>query len=274
MTGDQAPEDRIASFRANNQRAVAALEAVAAYTQTAPWETGPLPSAADPERDPGHLSRLLCGVRHLADQFYGLRFREVRDLADELYARAGTAAPGSPAAAEAAAAAAIDIYELTMPARMRRPGRIWPLGTLAEFDGYARSRSISREAAVARLTAGLLASLRQYADRQGLDFGTAMATAIREHAQQCLSAYGPAGTGLAPGQRPAPVLTRPSAAPPFEPVFTHQGVVTSPGDAEWLLIRTAARTEHAKQRRYPASDRDADDRLALTETLAKGVRPA
>jgi hypothetical protein len=258
----------MASFRASNQRAVAALEAVAAYAQTAPWEAGSLPAAADPERDPGRLSRLLCGVRHLADQFYGLRFREVRDLADEFYARAGTAAPGSPAGAEAAAAA-IDIYELTRPDRMRRPGSVWPAGALAEFDGYAGSRGISREAAAARLTAGLLASLRQYADRQGLDFGAAMAAAIREHAQQCLSAYGPAGTGLAPGQRPAPVLTRPSAAPPFEPVVTHQGVVTAPGDAEWLLIRTTARTEHAEQRGYPASDRDADDRLALTEALTR-----
>ncbi|HEX7161530.1 MAG TPA: hypothetical protein VF223_09895, partial [Trebonia sp.] len=230
--------------------------------------TGSLPDTADPERDPERLSRLLCGVRHLADQFYGLPFREVRDLADELYARAGTAAPGSPAGAKAAAAAT-DIYELTMPARMRRPGSIWPLGTLAEFDGYAGSRGISREAAVAWLTAGLLASLRQYADRQGLDFGAAMAAAIREHAQQCLSAHGPAGTGLAPGRRPVPVLARPPAAPPFEPAATHQGVVTAPGDAEWLLIRTTARIEHARQHGYRASDRDADDRIALTEALAR-----
>ena len=192
----------MASFRANNQRAIAALETVAAYAQTAPWQTSSLPAGADPERDRERLSRVLCGVRHLSDQFYGLRFHQIRATADELYTWARTAAPGSSAGAEAAAAA-IDIYQLTMPARMRRPGSIWPLDTLAEFDSYASSRGISREAAVARLTSGLLASLRQYADHQDLDFGSAMAAGLRAHAQQCLSAYGPIDTGLVPDRRPA-----------------------------------------------------------------------
>jgi len=257
----------MAGFRANNQRAVAALEAVAAYAQTAPWQTSSLPADPGPERDRERLSRALCGVRHLSDQFYGLRFHQVRDTADELYAQARTAAPGSPAGAEAAAAA-IDIYELTMASRMRRPGGIWPLDTPAEFDSYAGTRGISREAAVARLTAGLVASLRQYADRQGLDFGTAMAAGLRAHAQQCLSAYGPIDTGLAPDRRPAAVLTRSAAALPFEPVVTHQGVVTALGDAEWLLIRTAARIEQSQQRGYLAGDRDHDDRRALAGALA------
>ena len=258
----------MASFRANNQRAIAALETVAAYAQTAPWQTSSLPAGADPERDRERLSRVLCGVRHLSDQFYGLRFHQIRATADELYTWARTAAPGSSAGAEAAAAA-IDIYQLTMPARMRRPGSIWPLDTLAEFDSYASSRGISREAAVARLTSGLLASLRQYADHQDLDFGSAMAAGLRAHAQQCLSAYGPIDTGLVPDRRPAVVLTRSAAAPPFEPVVTHQGVVTALGDAEWLLIRTAARIEQKEQRSYLTSDRDLDDRRALTGALAR-----
>ena len=207
MTEDRTPEDRMASFRANNQRAIAALEAVAAYAQTAPWQTSSLPAGADQERDRERLSRVLCGVRHLSDQFYGLRFYQIRGTADELYTWARTAVPGSSAGAEAAAAA-IDIYELTMPARMRRPGSFWPLGSLAEFHSYASSRGISREAAVARLTSGLVASLRQYADHQGLDFGIAMAAGLRAHAQQCLSAYGPIDTGLVPDRRPAVILTR------------------------------------------------------------------
>ena len=268
MTEDRAPEDRIASFRASNQRAIAALETVAAYAQTAPWQTSSLPAGADQERDRERLSRVLCGVRHLSDQFYGLRFHQIRATADELYTWARTAAPGSSAGAEAAAAA-IDIYQLTMPARMRRPGSIWPLGTLAEFDSYASSRGISREAAVARLTSGLLASLQQYADHQDLDFGSAMAAGLRAHAQQCLSAYGPIDTGLVPDRRPAGVLTPSATAPPFEPVVTHQGVVTAPGDAEWLLIRTAARIEQKEQRSYLTSDRDLDDRRALTDALAR-----
>ena len=268
MTEDRTPEDRMASFRANNQRAIAALEAVAAYAQTAPWQTSSLPAGADQKRDRERLSRVLCGVRHLSDQFYGLRFHQIRGTADELYTWARTAVPGSSAGA-ASAAVAIDIYELTMPARMRRPGSFWPLGTLAEFDSYASSRGISREAAVARLTSGLVASLLQYADHQGLDFGSAMAAGLRAHAQQCLSAYGPIDTGLVPDRRPAVILTRSAAAPPFEPVVTHQGVVTALGDAEWLLIRTAARIEQEEQRGYLTSDRDLDDRRALTDTLAR-----
>jgi hypothetical protein len=268
VTGDRVPEDRMASFRANNQRAMAALKAVAAYAQTARWQTSSPPAGPDPGQDRERLSRVLCGIRHLSNQFYGLRFHQILDTADELYTRARTAAPGSPAGAEAAAAA-IDIHELTVPARMRRPGDIWPLDTLAEFDSYAGSRGISREAAVTRLTAGLVASLRQYADHQGLDFGAAMAAGLRAHAQQCLSAYGPIDTGLSPDQRPAAVLTRSAAALPFEPVVTHQGVVTAPGDAEWLLVRTAARIEQSQQRGYLTSDRDLDDRRALAGALAR-----
>jgi len=261
------PQDRMASFRASNQRAVAALEAVAAYAHTPPWQASSVPAGTGPEQDHDRLSRVLCGIRHLADQFYGLRFHQIRATADELYRRPRTAVPGSPAGA-AAAAAAIDIYELVAPAQMRRPGSIWPLDTLAEFDGYASSRGISREEAVARLTAGLLASLRQYADHQGLDFGSAMAAGLRAHAQQCLSAYGPIDTGIVPDRRPAAVLSPPTEAPPFEPVVTHQGVVTALGDAEWLLIRTAARIGHAEQHGYLTSDRDLDDRRALAGALA------
>jgi hypothetical protein len=264
VSEDRTP-DQMASFHANKQRAVAALEAVSAYAHTAPRQTSSLPAGPGPERGREPLSRVLCGVRHLSDRFYGLRFRQIRDTADGLYARAGTAMPGS----LAGAGAAIDIYEwLTMPARMRRAGSLWPPSTLAEFDGYAGSRGISREAAVARLTSGLIASLRQYADRQGLDFGSAMAAGLRAHTQQCLSAYGPIDTGIAPGRRPAMVLDR-SAAAPFDPVVTDQGVVTALGDAEWLLIRTAARTEHARQHGYPASDHDLDDRRALADALAQ-----
>ena len=267
MTEEQTPDGRMASLRANNQRAIAALEAVAAYAQTASRLTSSLPAGPGPERDHDRLSRVLCGVRHLSDQFYGLRFHQVRDTADGLYRWARAAAPGSPAGAEAAAAA-IDIYELTMPAPTRRPDGAWPLDTLVVFDAYADSHGISPEAAVTRLTAALLASLRQYADHQGLNFGAAMAAGLRAHAQQCLSAYGPIDTGLSPHQRPAAALTRPAAAPPFEPVVTHQGVVTAPGDAEWLLIRTAARIEQEEQRGYLTGYRDLDDRRALAGALA------
>ena len=51
MTEGRAPQDRTASFRTNNQRAVEAHAAVAAYARTAPRETGS--AAPQPTRN-GH----------------------------------------------------------------------------------------------------------------------------------------------------------------------------------------------------------------------------
>ena len=274
MTEDRTPEDRMASFRANNQRAIAALEAVAAYAQTRPWQTSSLPAGADPERDHERLSRVLCGLRHLSDQFNGLRFHQIRSTADELYTWARTALPDSSAGAEAAAAAAIDIYELVTPAQMRRPGSIWPLDILAEFDSCdEQPRHLPGGS---RRPAHLRARRQPPAVRRppGPRLQLGMAAGLRAHAQQCLSAYGPIDTGLIPDRRPAVVLSPSRAAPPFGPVVTHQGVVTAFGDAEWLLIRTAARIEHIDQHEYLTSDRDLDDRRTLADALARGMQPS
>jgi hypothetical protein len=100
MTEDCTPEDRMASFRASSQRAVAALEAVAACAQTALWQASSLPAGADPERDHERSSRVLCPVRHPSGQFSGLRFHQIRGTADELCIWARTAVPGSSAGAE------------------------------------------------------------------------------------------------------------------------------------------------------------------------------
>jgi hypothetical protein len=261
-------EDRDTSFRANARRATAAFEAVAAYAQPRPWQASSLPAAASPEQDRERLTRMLCGVRHLTEQFGGLRFHDIRGTADELYRWARTAAPAS-ATGAAAAAEAIDTYERTMSAPRSWRGSYWPPDTLAEIVGYANSRGITRETAVARLSSGLVAGLRQYAGHRGLDFDSAMADGLRAHVQQCLSAYGPVDTGLDPDRRRATVLSASAAAPPFEPVVTHQGVVTDFADAEWLLIRTAARIEQKEQHGYLTSDRDRDDRRALTDALAR-----
>lgn len=261
MTEDRAPEDRIASFRANYHRALAALEVAGAYRH---WQDNPLPPDAEPERNRKRLTEVLCGIRHLADQFHGLRFHQIRSDADELYRQPGTAAPASSAGA---GAAALRSYEL-MLSPVSQPGPVWPLDTLAGFDNYADSRGISRETAVTWLISGLFASLRQYADHQGLDFGSAMTAGLRAHAQQCLDAYGPIDTGLIPDRRPAVTLSPSRAGPPFEPIVTHQGVVTTLGDAEWLLIRTAARIEHKERYGRLTRHPDLDDRRALTKALA------
>jgi hypothetical protein len=60
------------------------------------------------------------------------------------------------------------------------------------------------------------------------------------------------------------------------PVATNQGVVTSFGDAEWLLIRTTARIRDFEHRGFGTADhRDLDDRRALADALAGACgRPA
>ena len=165
-----------------------------------------------------------------------------------------------------AASHAIDIYERSLRAPTRRRGRAyWPPDTLADLNSYSASR----------LTAGLIASLRHYADQQGVGFSAAIADGLRAYARQRLSAEGPFETGLDPAQPRATTLS-PAPSPPFEPVATNQGVVTSFGDAEWLLIRTTARIRDFEHRGFGTADhRDLDDRRALADALAGACgRPA
>ena len=223
-------DDRDASFRANTRRAIAAFEAVGFFAQTRSWQTSPLPARTNPERDLERLAGMLCGIRHLTDQFSGLRFHDVLSTANELYDWARSIRPAA-ATEPTAASHAIDIYERSLRAPTRRHGRaFWPPDTLADLNSYASSRGIRLESAAARLTAGLITSLRHYADQQGVGFSAAMADGLRAYARQRLSAEGPFETGLDPAQPRATTLS-PAASPPFEPVATNQGVVTSARNA-------------------------------------------
>ena len=258
-------DDRDASFRANTRRAIAAFEAVGFCAEARSRQTSPLPARANPERDLERLAGMLCGIRHLTDQFSGLRFHEVLSTANELYDRGRSIRP-TVATEPTAASHAIDIYERSLRALTRRRGRAyWPPDTLADLNSHAASR----------LTAGLIASLRHYADQQGIGFSAAIADALRAHARQRLSAEGPFETGLNPAQPRATTLS-PAPSPPFEPVATNQGVVTSFGDAEWLLIRATARIREFEHRGFGTTNhRDLDDRRALADALAGAYgRPA
>ena len=63
---------------------------------------------------------------------------------------------------------------------------------------------------------------------------------------------------------------------PFQPAATHQGVVVSMPDAEWLLIRTAARLQERQGHASRTRAADLGDRRALSEALADacGLTPA
>ena len=223
-------DDRDASFRANTRRAIAAFEAVGFCAQTRSRQTSPLPARTNPEQDRERLAGMLCGIRHLTDQFSGLRFHDVLSTANELYDWARSIRPAA-ATEPTAASHAINIYERSLRAPTRRHGRaFWPPDTLAALNSYASSRGIRLESAAARLTAGLITSLRHYADHQDVGFNAAMADGLRAHARQRLSAEDPFETGLDPAQPRATTLS-PAASPPFELVATNQGVATSARNA-------------------------------------------
>ena len=142
------------------------------------------------------------------------------------YARPASA--GRPGAAAVACERA-----LSVPGQLA--GGSWPTGTRDYLQAHADRQGERPQEAVAVLGAGLLAGLRDYADAQGTSFREALAAGLAAHARQRLLAESPFRTG----QDPAPGLASQATAP-FTPCATHQGVVVSAADAEWLLVRTAA----------------------------------
>jgi hypothetical protein len=285
VTEGRAPQNRMTGFRVGNQRAVAALGAVAifAWAETLPGDALPLGPRRGPGQDHARLARTACALRHLADQYPGLSFAALLDSADEQYRQPGTgyARPATARQAQAAGEAIGSCeHGLTAPGQYR--GSLWPPDIMDYLRGYADRHGQGPEEAVAGLTTRLLAALRHYADHQGTDFQQALAAGLAAHARQRLSAEGPFRTG----QDPAPGHAAQPAAP-FPPCATNQGVVVSAADAEWLLVRTAARNYAsdlvpASARSYASEfadrlpdPRDADDERALNHALAdaRGQHP-
>jgi hypothetical protein len=265
-------EDQISSARANLRRAIAAFEAIGglARAETRPWNPVPPDTRRGPGQDHARLSRMLCALRHLTDQFGEISFGDMLSAAHERYRLlgAGYVRPARTLKARMADEA-IDTCERTIAAPRPYRGGFWPPDTQSYLRGYAILHELRFESAVASLMTGLIAGLRHYADYKGTGFEEALAAGLRAHARQRLRAEGPFQTGQDSARLLA--LEYPlSAAAQFQPTATNQGVVTSPADAEWLLIRTAARNGEREQRGFGgASPRDADDQRVLAEALAE-----
>ena len=176
--------------------------------------------------------------------------------------------PGGPLAA-CGRCRAIGACHRSINAPSQYRGSAWPPDALAGLREYASWAGLGLPAAIGSITGQLITDLWHYADRQHADIGTAMTAAHQAYAGQRLAAEGPFQTGLDPGQHPALVLTPPAAAPVSGLIATRQGIITSLADAEWLLVRTAARTGY-QARNAPASSYqpDQDDLLALSRALA------
>ena len=264
-----ATEEQVFSGWANGHRAHAAREAINAYwkAQLQPGEAAGSGTGGDPGEVHDRLSRMTCALRHLADGIAGMSFAPALSSADADYIRqSGLVSPAVIARRAATAAQALDVYDLKV---MMPP--LWVPGrrddNLADLRHRADMQELSFEAVMDRLTAELLCDLHYYADQHNTDFESVLAASYRAYARQRLSVEGPFGTGQDSSLRPA-LLIPSAAAPAFELIATHQGIVASFADAEWHLVRTAARIDY-QARHAPAYpyERDEDDLIALSRAL-------
>jgi hypothetical protein len=251
----------------NGQRAVSAGQAINAYAQA--WRHPAGTKASDADRDPvreqDRLSRLLCALRHHADRVSTLSFHDSLSAArqDAGRPRAGYAQVNAIGAA--AGGRALDAYD-----RVSRAPGAWPAGTVADLQAYAGRQGISFEAAISGLTTALVTDLRHFADRHGIDFEAAVPASSRAYTEQRLREEGPFEVGQEIRSRPGTLLAAAPAAAIFRPVATHQGVVTAFGDAEWHLVRTAARIWDRERSGFPRPYLpDIDDRRVLSDALSE-----
>ena len=253
------------------QHAAAAFEALAVYAweRLRPRTVGDGEAGRDRVQDHQRLSGMLCALRHLADKVPEVSFDGVLEDGNREYLRQrADHSLRTLAAGTAAAARAIDACHRSVNAPEHFRGSAWLPGAFADLREYAWAGQ-GFPAAISSITGQLITDLWHYADRQHIDIGSVMAAAGQAYAGQRLAAEGPFQTGVDPGQRPATVLTPSPAAPPSGLIATHQGIITSFADAEWLLIRTAARTGY-QARHAPASpyQSDEDDLISLSRALA------
>lgn len=264
-------EEQVFSGWANRHRAHAAREAINAYwqAQLQPGEAVSSRTGGDPAEVHDRLCRMTCALRHLADGIAGMSLTLAFATAKSDHVRQeGLESPAALARRAATAAQALDVYDFkVMMPPLYVPGR--RNGTLTDLRHSADIQELSFETAMTRLTAKLLCDLHHHADQHATDFESVLAASYRAYAGQRLSAEGPFGTGQDSSLRPA-LLIPSAAAPAFELIATHQGIVASFPEAEWHLVRTAARVDY-QARHAPAYpyERDEEDLVALSRALGE-----
>jgi hypothetical protein len=234
------------------QRAFAGFEALRAYVE-----------ASDPRYIQDRLAGLLCDLRHYLDRISGARFDQVLDLAREDYERQDSDRTST--ARETAVARAAEAHEHYAPGS-HRDGMPSP-GKPPDPRQHSIAHGLSLEETATRLSASLITDLWHYADEHGVEFAEVLVAGGRAYTEQRLQEEGPFQAGF--DTRLVVSLTPAEDAPPFQPVATRQGVVVSASDAEWLLVRTAARLREVEHRGHGALALPADisDRRALSEAL-------
>lgn len=256
----------------SGQRVVSARRAISAYARARHQPTATV--ARDDDRDSvqeqDRLDRLLCALRHHADQVATLSFPDLLSAARQDADRMGATDGLVNAIRATAGGHALDACEQDSRASALHRDSAWQIGIVADLQADADRRGISFEAAITDLTAALVTDLRHYAIRVGIDFEAAIATSDRAYTEQRLREEGPFETGQDPRSRPVTLLTAVPAAAIFRPVATHQGVITAFGDAEWHLVRTAGRIRDRERRGFQGAYLpDIDDRRILSDALSQ-----
>jgi hypothetical protein len=267
-------EEQMFSGWVNGHRSSAALEAVYRIyahpdVHFRAQEAGGSGTGRDPGEAHDRMSRMTCALGHLSDSFAGLSFAHLVTRADTAYNRqCNQESPAEIAGRAAMAARAIEVYDrqvTTPPAATRGRSR----AAVVDLNRIARLQGLTIEALITRTATGLLGDLHHYADRHGTGYRDAMTAGHQAYAAQRLAAEGPLQTGQDTSHSPT-LLPRPPDAPAFELIATHQGIITTFPDAEWHLVRTAARVDYQARHlpQYPY-DRDDDDLIALSRALGR-----
>ena len=262
---------------ANGHRSSAALEAV--YRIYAHPETRLRPEGAagtDTGRDPGageaqdRQSRMTCALRHLGDGIAGLSFTQVVFAADADYiGQSSRESPGQIAGRAAMAARAIEVYDrqVTTPlAAARGRSQATAGGPEPDCPG-ARPHLRGAHHAPGHRAAERPAPLLRPARCRVLGRHDRGIPGVRRAAPRRRRPV-PDRAGHQPQSRVADPFPRCSAA--FELIATRQGIVTTFADAEWHLVRTAARIDYqaGNAPEYP-NHRDEDDLIALSRGLGR-----
>jgi len=254
----------------NGQRAVSARRALNAYARALehPRGTNARGGDRDPVQEQVRLSRLLCALRHHADRGSTLSFHDALSAALNDVGRTSAGSAFVNATRAVAGRRALDAYDRDSRAPEPYHGSAWPAGT--DLQAHAGRQGISFEAAISGLTTALVTDLRHFADRHGIDFEAAVPASSRAYTKQRLREEGPFEVGQEIRSRPGTLLAAAPAAAIFRPIATHQGVVTAFGDAEWHLVRTAARIWDRERSGFPRPYLpDIDDRRALSDALSE-----
>lgn len=247
-------------------RGTCAFQALAGYaaarvlTGLGPPRPGRTPPGAG-ER----ITSLLTGLRHSADSDTGgFRFGHALDAGRTQYRHAAERRLLARLPVSAAADLALTLHDRALAAGKPPQDRhLTALHLAAQVTGRPFGEVLEA------FTAALVADLEQYCHEHRISFSQAV-TASQTAYTAGLIAHGALAD---PGTdtRQTALLPLPAGPGQIPPVFTSQGIITSASDAEWFLIRCAARNRDSMIRPAGTWDGirdDSRDQDLLAEALA------